>query len=156
MDLATKNDLLKELESKAVRVFFLERHNEVNDRDYYQFYRYYWIDENNIIRSEAVCIHVIVDENGNEHAYWKDRVPTVLAASSPSPSFTDEVESLLAENQEKIGYTAYDVEMVNDRRRIAKVILYFENQDGTVSEKKYLVWKDVSGRMRYKRLAEAL
>ena len=54
MDLATKNDLLKELESKAVRVFFLERHKEVNNQDYYEFYRYYWVNENNIIRSEAV------------------------------------------------------------------------------------------------------
>ena len=150
----SKQELLNELQAKALRVFFLERHHEVNSKDYYEFYRYYWAN-GNIIRSEAVCIHVIVDEDGNEHAYWKDRVPSILAAR-PESTFSSEVERILAENQEKIGYTAYDVEMVNDRRQLAKVILYFENQDGTVSERRYLIWKDASGSLRYKQLAEAL
>ena len=148
--MVTKDDLLKELESKAVRVFPLEKHTEVNGRDYYQFYRYYWIDGNDVIRSEAVCIHVVVDENGNEHAYWKDRVPTIL--TRPTSTFTDEIENLLTQKQQEIGYVAYDVEAVNDRRQIARVILYFENQDGTLNEKKYLVWKDSSGKLQYKRL----
>ena len=151
----SKQELLDELQAKALRVFFLEKHHEVNNRDYYEFYRYYWADSNNIIRSEAVCIHVIVDDSGNEHAYWKDRVPSILA-TRPESTFSSEVERILAENQEKIGYTAYDVEMVNDRRQLAKVILYFENQDGTVSERRYLIWKDASGSLRYKQLAEAL
>ena len=148
--MVTKDELLKELESKAVRVFPLEKHTEVNGRDYYQFYRYYWIDESGVIHSEAVCIHVIVDESGNEQAYWKDRVPAILSA--PSSTFASEIEALLDRNQQKIGYSTYEMDVVDENRKVARVTLYFENQDGTVSGKKYLVWKDDAGQIRYRQL----
>ena len=144
----SKEELLKQLESKALRVFFLEKHYEVNKRDYYEFYRYYYTDERGVLRSEAVCIHVIVDEQGNENAYWKDRVPVVLQ-TTPS-LFSNELRNKLAEIKKAKGLDAVMIENIDENNKVAILKVYKSVDQENVQEFRVAVWKDEQGNWHHK------
>ncbi|RLB80122.1 MAG: hypothetical protein DRH17_12540 [Deltaproteobacteria bacterium] len=148
--MATFQELLKQLQKKAVRVFLLDKHYEVNKKDYYQAIRYYWVDENGILRSEAVIIHVLVKDDGTEEAYWKDRVPTILATSTTSPtSFADEVEEYAKKNVSN--FVGLNPIAVNDakKRGLFEVFIYNPSTD-QVEKKTVYVWKNKEGQLMYK------
>jgi len=146
--MATKDELLKQLKEKALRVFFLEKHYEVNKKDYYEFYRYYYTDESGVLRSESVCIHVIVDEQGNENAYWKDRIPTVLL---PRPvSFSSELQSKLEEVKKAKGLDAVTVETLDENNKVAILKVYKSVDQDNVQEFRVAVWKDERGNWHHK------
>lgn len=144
----TKDDLLKQLKAKALRVFFLEKHYEVNKRDYYEFYRYYYTDENGVLRSESVCIHVIVDEQGNENAYWKDRIPTVL--QTVGEKFGTELRSKLSEIKQNKGLDAITVESIDENNKVATLRAYKSIDQDSIQEFRVVVWKDGKGNWHYK------
>jgi len=146
----TKKELLDQLKKKALRVLFLEKHYEVNKKDYYEFYRYYYTDERGVLRSEAVCIHVIVDEKGNEHAYWKDRIPTVLI--SRSATFLDELMNMLNKKKSEIGFLTFMVDQVDENSRTAIVRTFKSVDQEAVQEIRIVVWKDDEGAWHFKRI----
>jgi len=144
----SKEELLNQLKSKALRVFFLEKHYEMNKKDYYEFYRYYYTDENGVLRSEAVCIHVIVDEEGNENAYWKDRIPTVL--KSRLTSFSDELRSKIEEVKEAKGLDVITVENVDENNKVAILRVFKSVDQENVQEFRVAIWKDKQGNWHHK------
>ncbi len=146
--MATKDELLKQLKERALRVFFLEKHYEINKKDYYEFYRYYYTDERGVLRSESVCIHVIVDEEGKENAYWKDKIPTIL--QSRTMSFSDELQSKLEEVKETKGLDAVTVETLDENNRVAILKVYKSVDQDNVQEFRVVVWKDEKGNWHYK------
>jgi len=144
----SKEELLNQLKSKALRVFFLEKHYEVNKKDYYEFYRYYYTDENGVLRSEAVCIHVIVDDQGRETAYWKDRVPVVL--QTPPPLFSNELRNKLSEIKKAKGLDAVTIESVDEGNKVAVLRVYKSVDQNNVQEFRIVVWKDDEGNWHHK------
>jgi len=146
--MATKDELLKQLNERALRVFFLEKHYEINKKDYYEFYRYYYTDERGVLRSESVCIHVIVDEEGKENAYWKDRVPVVLQ-TTPS-LFSNELRNKLAEIKKAKGLDAVTIESIDEGNKVAILRVYKSVDQDNVQEFRIVVWKDDEGNWHHK------
>jgi len=150
--MATFNDLLKRLESKAVRVFLLERYNEVNGKDYYQFIRYYWVDRDGVLRSESAIIHVLVKEDGTEEAYWKDKVPTILR-STQIETFSDKIEQYAKNNISN--FVGLNPIAVDDARKrgVFEVYIYDKSSDSVV-KKVVFIWEDGQGNVNYKEIKQ--
>jgi len=149
--MVTRDELLKQLQDKALRVFPLEKYVEVNGKDYYQFFRYYWQD-GNILRSDVCCIHVLVDEQGNEEAYWKDRVPSILMPT-PTTTFRETVEKEISKIQTDRPEIEKAVIMeCNEEKKYAilRVFIYDGNTD-ECREAKILVWEK-EDKLNYKML----
>ena len=150
--MATFDELLERLKSKAVRVFLLDKHYEVNKRDYYQFIRYYWLDANNVLRSEAVIIHVLVKEDGTEEAYWKDKIPTVLT-QAPTETFRDKVEQYAEKNLSNfVGLNPIAVDETR-RRGVFEIYIYDKSSDSVV-KKVVFIWEDKQGNINYKEIKQ--
>ena len=150
--MATKEELKQQLEGneRVKRLIHLDTRQEANERDYYEVYRYYW-DDNGVLRSEAVIIHVLVDENGNEIAYWKDKIPTVLRPI-PETTFRDELEQKIEQVKDQFNIENYFIEQVDNRRQVATVTVYVTGDQDNVIETRLLVWKDKDGNWYYKRI----
>lgn len=143
--MATRDDLLKELENLAERVIVLNRYTEPNSKDYYDVIRYYWYDQSmGVLRSESVIIHVIV-KDGKEYAYWKDKIPTVIALQNKEPTFTEELKPKLDTIKLAKGIKAIVIETIDDENKTAILRAYVQSETGKYSEKKVVVWKDESG-----------
>ena len=154
--MATYQELLDQLKNneKVVRVFELEVYKEVNQKDYYRFIRYYWLDQNGILRSESAIIHVIVDDKGNETAYWKDRTPTVLAQQQVQKMFADEVEEIAkAKLQNFVGLNPIAVNE-SKKQGIFELFLY-DSANDRILKKTVFVWKDANGNLNYKDISQA-
>ena len=150
--MATFDELLEQLRSKAVRVFLLDKHYEVNKRDYYQFIRYYWLDENNVLKSESVIIHVLVKEDNTEEAYWKGKIPSILM-QTPSSTLQDKVEQYAKNNISNfVGLNPVAVDEVKGRG-IFEVYIYDESSDSIV-KKMIFVWKDQQGKINCKEIKQ--
>jgi len=149
--MTTLNDLVAKLEEKAVRVFELDKYTEVNGKDYYQFFRYYWQD-GNVLRSDVCCIHVLVDEQGNENAYWKDRVPSVLMPT-PTRTFRETVEKEISKIQEDKPEIekAVIVECSEEKKYAVLRAFKYDSNTDKCREAKILVWEK-EGKLNYKML----
>lgn len=150
--MATFDELLEQLKSKAVRVFLLDKHYEVNKRDYYQFIRYYWLDENNVLKSESVIIHVLVKEDNTEEAYWKGKIPSILI-QTPSSTLQDKVEQYAKNNISNfVGLNPVTVDEIKGRG-VFEVYIYDESSDSIV-KKMVFVWKDQQGKIKCKEIKQ--
>jgi len=143
--LTTEEELVKELKAKALRVIKLETHDVPGTKDKYTFYTVYWL-EGEVVRSEATCIHVD-GETGN--AYWKDRVPTILAP--PAIAFRDKVKAELKtflDTHPEI--ETVNITSVNEEGKNA--ILQAFCEVGTESEEKRILVYEKAGEMKFKLL----
>jgi len=86
--MVSEEELISQLEKKALRVTKQTTHDIPGTTDTYTFYTVYWL-EGKIIKSEAVCVYI---DGETKEAYWKDRIPTILAPL-PITTFRDRVKS---------------------------------------------------------------
>jgi len=147
--MVSEEELINQLEKKALRVVKLETHDIPGTTDTYTFYTVYWI-EGEIVRSEAVCIHVVGE---TKEAYWKGSVPTILAPPPIMP-FRDkvktEIKTFLEAHPE---VEVINIISVNEEEKYAILQAFCEVE--AESEEKRMIAYEKAGKIKFKFLKKS-
>jgi len=139
--MVSEEELISQLEKKALRVIKQTTHDIPGTTDTYTFYTVYWL-ENEIMRSETVCIHV----NGEtKEAYWKDSFPTVLLAMPFRDKVEAEIETFKKDNPK---IAVLEILSVNEDKKYAILRAYSEIEPDI--EEKKLVAYEKAGKIEFK------
>jgi hypothetical protein len=98
------------------------------------------------IRYESFCIRVYNKGQANEEAYFRDGVPSVLAAPPPpTPTFLDELRAELGRIREQLNAVRVGVTRVDNEQGFAVIEAWSKPADKMVADR-YFVYKDEAGK----------